>query len=180
VILRHRAPRFLSSGHAPSSAGARDAVAALRASWWANLQSQPVLGLFWILAGAVGTYFASELAYVRRCLYLLIKHLSRDPVFTYVPKRQDRSFGWRPVSYLISVIYAGIVTLLFSFAALLYLLHGRLESGASMGEKLFWASQTHELADAPTLPLFGGLRSLVPIVAGLTAILSLIRAVIRL
>ena len=204
------------------------AVATLRASWWANFHHQPLLAALWILTGATGAYFATELAYVKMRLQPLVRALPKEHGFAYVPKWEDKSFGWRPAGRLIGVMYAGLVTLVFSFVALLYLLRGggvliiviivgkalgaifsngrflsravytvwrvhsrvinerrrlvrhRLDSAASCDEKGFWASQTQELADAPTLPIFSGVRSVVPVLAGITAILSLIRAIGRL
>ena len=210
--------------------GAKTAVVSkLRESWWANWSHHKVLAIMWVATGTIGTYYASKSA---RTKYQVRRWATRPQptgLFQYVPRWQNKAYGWGPAWKLISIAYLSIVTFIFSLAVTLYLLRGvsigvvvvavvavlasllsngrflvsgvltirhrhsdvvsarvavvrdaLLEAQPASVEQLFWAQQSQELVDVPDLPVSGKARTIVPIIGGITAVLTFAHALIRL
>jgi len=140
-------------------------AAALRASWWANFHSHPVLAFICVFIGSVGVYYALRAGwlYARLGLFLFAtrKVDPRTLPLNYVPQWRDKSYGWGPVTGALTLIYFSTVNFAMSMASVYDMLR----------------SETWTLYVATFFALLGVIANLVIILLSLARIVAAHQAV---
>ncbi|HEY1571321.1 MAG TPA: hypothetical protein VGG05_08275 [Pseudonocardiaceae bacterium] len=92
----------------------------LRTTWWANYHFHPVLALICILLGTVGGNYALRTGLLYLTVGIALYTTHKKSIFNavrYVPKWQDPSYGWSPLTRVLTLFYISTIALAMSMVA---------------------------------------------------------------
>jgi hypothetical protein len=114
--------RNLIDGHLfDTLASGRADAAALRTTWWANYHYHPVLAVVCILLGAIGGNYALRTGLLYYMVGIALYTTHKASIFNavrYVPKWQDKSYGWGPLTQVLKLFYISTIALAMSMVAI--------------------------------------------------------------
>ena len=94
----------------------------LQATWWANIDEHPALGIMALAIGTIGIYYAIRVGAVYVAFGEVIRKVTTAPVVTYVPSWRDSEYGWQPVTSALKVIYFSAINLAVSCVAVFHMI----------------------------------------------------------
>lgn len=113
--------RNLIDGHLFNTLASDHADAdTLRTTWWANYHFHPVLALICILLGTIGGNYALRTGLLYLTVGIALYTTHKKSIFNavrYVPKWQDKSYGWSPLTEVLTLFYISTIALAMSMVA---------------------------------------------------------------
>jgi hypothetical protein len=92
-------------------------VPELRDRWWANYHHHPGLAILCVVVGSVGVYYALRLAIVYFGVGLIFGRQAGETDFEYVPRWQDKTYGWSVITGTLFLVYISMISLAVSVVA---------------------------------------------------------------
>ncbi|SDM16856.1 hypothetical protein SAMN04488074_117131 [Lentzea albidocapillata subsp. violacea] len=88
-------------------------TAQLRDSWWANYHHHPLLAALCVFIGSIGVMYALRAGWLYLRLGFVLwatrKTTPEDLPIHYVPRWQDKSYGWSPVTGVLMLVYVSTI-----------------------------------------------------------------------